>query len=149
MNFSVKKLFIFGIVFSSIYIFLANSIGINSGIINRSNFNFINLSYLIHQNLIFFGGLNGWTFDIFGYLLNFNFLLYFLAYIILPFTFIIDFFINVTLLIVYELAIINYPFSILPYGFGSLLSGIFYMIFIVTIITSIRILSSGLNGGSE
>lgn len=146
MEFNVKKLFIFGIIFTSIYSFVSSFFTTVTTIKNYSTFSFINFSYLVNQNLSVLGGANTWVFSIFYTVVNLSFLQYIFAYIMLPFTFLIDFSVNVMLLIVYEIQLFNYPFSILPFGFGNLISGIFYLIMIITIITGIQIVSTGLRG---
>ena len=90
-----------------------------------------------------YGGLNSYYFIIFGYTLNFTFLLYIMTYFTLPFYFIIQFFTNIILLISYEISAIQYPISILPYGIGKFIMGTFYIIIIIVIITGIKILQSG------
>ena len=143
MNMNIKNLFLFGVVYSSIYVFLLSQIGLPNNIKNYSSFNFLNLSYAEFQLEGLFGGINSYYFDIFGYILNMTFLLYIFVYASLPFYFIIEFFNNIILLISYEIQVIQYPIQILPYGLGNLISGIFYIMIIILIITGIKIVQSG------
>lgn len=144
MEFDVKKLFIFGIIFSTIYIFIGSFITGLIPIKDAANFNFMNVAFLLNESLGYLGGVNSWIFHIFYATINLTFLQYIFAYMLLPIVFIIQFFMNIILLISFEVQALNYPFSILPYGFGSLISGIFYLIIVITIVTGIKILSSGL-----
>ena len=143
MRLNVKNLFIFATIYSGIYGFLIGQFSSNNTIKNYSSFNFLNLSFAEFQLEGLFGGINSYYFDIFGYILNMTFLLYIFVYASLPFYFIIEFFNNIILLISYEIQVIQYPIQILPYGIGNLISGIFYIMIIILIITGIKIVQSG------
>ena len=78
-----------------------------------------------------------------NFTLNFTFILYLISYISLPFYFIIPFFYNIIELIIFEISVLQYPVSILPFGIGSMLSELFYLILIIVVITGIKIVSSG------
>ena len=144
MRINIKNLFIFSSIYSGIYVFLINQFANLSIVQNNANFNFINLSTDIFNIEAMYGGTNSYYFNIFGNVLNFTFLLYIITYATLPFYFIIQFFTNIILLISYEIAIMQYPISILPYGIGNFISGTFYIIIIIVIITGIKIVQSGL-----
>lgn len=143
MRINIKNLFIFSSIYSGIYVFLINQFANLSIVQNNANFNFINLSTDIFNIEAMYGGTNSYYFNIFGNVLNFTFLLYVITYATLPFYFIIQFFTNIILLISYEIAIMQYPISILPYGIGNFISGTFYIIIIIVIITGIKIVQSG------
>ncbi len=143
MRINIKNLFIFSSIYSGIYVFLINQFANLSIVQNNANFNFINLSTDIFNIEAMYGGTNSYYFNIFGNVLNFTFLLYIITYATLPFYFIIQFFTNIILLISYEIAIMQYPISILPYGIGNFISGTFYIIIIIVIITGIKIVQSG------
>ncbi len=143
MKINIKNLFIFSTVYSGIYIFLINQFANFSAIKNTSNFNFLNLGTDLNNIMAIYGRLNSYYFIIFGYTLNFTFLLYIMTYFTLPFYFIIQFFTNIILLISYEISAIQYPISILPYGIGQFIMGTFYIIIIIVIITGIKIVQSG------
>ena len=143
MKINIKNLFIFSTVYSGIYIFLINQFANFSAIKNTSNFNFLNLGTDLNNIMAIYGGLNSYYFIIFGYTLNFTFLLYIMTYFTLPFYFIIQFFTNIILLISYEISAMQYPISILPYGIGQFIMGTFYIIIIIVIITGIKIVQSG------
>lgn len=143
MRINIKNLFIFSSIYSGIYVFLINQFANLSIVQNNANFNFINLSTDIFNIEAMYGGANSYYFNIFGNVLNFTFLLYIITYATLPFYFIIQFFTNIILLISYEIAIMQYPISILPYGIGNFISGTFYIIIIIVIITGIKIVQSG------
>ena len=144
MRLNIKNMFIFSSVYTSIYIFLINQFANLSVVKNTSNFNFLNLSTDIYNIESLYGGINSYYFNIFGYVLNCTFLLYIFTYVTLPFYFVISFFENIILLIVYEITIMQYPISILPYGIGDFISGLFYMVIIILIITGIKIVQSGI-----
>ena len=143
MRINIKNLFIFSSIYSGIYVFLINQFANLSIVQNNANFNFINLSTDIFNIEAMYGGTNSYYFNIFGNVLNFTFLLYIITYATLPFYFIIQFFTNIILLISYEITIMQYPISILPYGIGNFISGTFYIIIIIVIITGIKIVQSG------
>ena len=147
MKLSIKNLFIFGVVYSSLYLFLLGLINIKNSITNNANFNFLNLSSDLSAIESFYGGTSSYIYTIGGYglnfTLNFTFILYLISYISLPFYFIIQFFYNIIELIIFEISVLQYPVSILPFGIGSMLSGLFYLILIIVVITGIKIVSSG------
>ena len=147
MKLSIKNLFIFGAVYSSLYLFLLGLINIKNSIIDNANFNFLNLSADLSAIESFYGGASSYIYNVGGYginfTLNFTFILYLISYISLPFYFVIQFFYNITELIIYEISVLQYPISILPFGIGAMLSGLFYLILIIVIITGIKIVSSG------
>jgi len=147
MKLNIKNLFLFGTIYSSVYIFLLSLLSINNKIVNNSNFNFLNLNQDLQIIESFYGGTNSYVFGFYTYTLNLTFILYFISYISLLPYFIIQFFLNIALLIIYEITAIQYPISLLPLGIGNFLSNLFYIIIIIVIITGIKIVSSGLNSG--
>ena len=144
MRLNVKNMFIFASIYTSIYVFLINQFSNFSVVQNNANFGFMNLSTDMFYIESIYGGVNSYYFNVFGNVLNFTFVLYIISYISLPFYFIIEFFTNIILLISYEIDVIQYPVSILPYGIGNFISGIFYIVIIIIIITGIKIVQSGI-----
>ena len=140
---NIKNLFLFGVVYSSIYVFLLSQIGLPNNIKNYSSFNFLNLNTDISNIETMYGGVNSYYFHFFFTTINMTFILYIISYITLPFYFVIHFFVNIIALIAYEIMVLQYPISILPFGFGTMLTGMFYIILILTIITGVNIMSSG------
>ena len=118
-------------------------INIKNSITDNANFNFLNLSADLSAIESFYGGTSSYIYNVGGYGINFTFILYLISYISLPFYFVIQFFYNITELIIYEISVLQYPISILPFGIGAMLSGLFYLILIIVVITGIKIVSSG------
>ena len=144
MRLNIKNMFIFSTIYTSIYIFLLNQFSNFNVVKDNATFQFMNLSYDMANIFNLYGGLNSYYFNIFGYILNLSFLLYIISYITLPFYFIIEFFTNIILLISYEITVIQYPISLLPYGIGNFISGIFYIVIIISVITGIKVIQSGI-----
>lgn len=144
MKLNVKNLFIFGMVYSSIYIFLLSALnGFTTSIKNYSSFSFLNVGTDITNIENMYGGLNSYYFHLFFTTINMTFILYIISYITLPFYFIIELTANIILLIQYEITVLQYPISLLPFGFGAMISGVFYLVIIIVVITGINIVSSG------
>ena len=144
MKLNIKNLFMFGAIYSSLYIFLLSFLRVANTITNKANFNFLNISADMRIIEQLYGGVNSYVYDVFGATVNLTFILYIISYITLPFYVIINFFANIIFLITYEIAVIQYPITILPFGIGAMLSGLFYLILILVVITGIKIVSSGL-----
>ncbi len=91
-----------------------------------------------------FGG--AWVFHIFSSTISFVPLESFFIYVAFPFYYIIGVFYVIVVGIIDVFSDILAPFSYLPYPFSALMQSLFLIIFFITLITSIRIISSQLGG---
>lgn len=146
IKFNIKNIFMFSVIYTSVYLFLMSFFGNSTNIINKANFSFLNYTNVLNQCIAVLGGSGSFVFKLFFTTVNFTWLQYIFAYIMSPFFFLADFLLNIVYLIVYEITVIQYPLSSLPFGIGNFLSGIFYLMIVIIVITSVRVLSSGING---
>jgi hypothetical protein len=81
--------------------------------------------------------------------INFNFMRNFIAYLIFIPYFLAEVIYVLLSVIYYLFVFLYYPFSLLPKPFGTLLSAGLTGIIVISIITEIRIMASGLGAGGE
>ena len=133
IKFNIKNIFMFSVIYTSVYLFLMSFFGNSTNIINKANFSFLNYGNVLNQCIAVLGGSGSFVFKLFFTVVNFTWLQYIFAYIMSPFFFLADFLLNIVYLIVYEITVIQYPlssglrFEIMIIAFSVLL--IFYVFY--------------------
>ena len=65
IKFNIKNIFMFSVIYTSVYLFLMSFFGNSTNIVNKANFSFLNYTNVLNQCIAVLGGSGSFVFKLF------------------------------------------------------------------------------------